>query len=391
MRVYLYLKDFPHDTEGLVGGTQKAVAGLARGLAECGAEVTVLGETAEDSVSRHPGGFEVRTFRNVARFGRRLQLAPSLKRYVREQINDGLIVINAIFHPSCYRLSRLIRAKGLPYVIAPHDPYHPTIFSKNAHIKWPYWHLIEKRMLRQALAVQVLDPRHGQFLRDLGVATPAVPVVNGLAADDVPAEETLRWSADGPVRLLFLGRLDSHNKGLDLLLDAFARLRSRSDAHLTLRGPDYGDNTALKDQVARLNLSDFAEVVGPDYSRSSAQITAGCDIFCLPSRFEGFGLSALEAMLAGRVLLVSGVAGIAPYVEAAGCGVVISSSANAIGEGLDKLLACRARWRQMGLAGRAYALQHLQWKGIAQSALVRYEELLGRVGKASLPSRTECR
>ena len=39
------------------------------------------------------------------------------------------------------------------------------------------------------------------------------------------------------------------------------------------------------------------------------------DLFVLPSRFEGFGLSALEAMLAARPVLVSDVAGLAPHIR----------------------------------------------------------------------------
>lgn len=375
MRIHIYLKDFPRNPAGQAGGTQKAVAGLAGGFAACGARVTVLGETDTDSITQAEGGYEVRTFRHDVRLLRRARLAPAFKQYVREQINGGLVIINAIFHPSCYRLSRLLRSRGVPYAIAPHDPYHPSIFSSNPHIKWPYWHLFEKRMLKQAMAVQVLDPRHEKYIRDLGVKTPVVPVINGLDSNDIPAEDALRWPADGPVRLLFLGRLDAHNKALDLLIDAVAGLPDKT-VMLTLRGPDFGDNAALNARITRHGLGDRVRVVGPDFSRTSSQITADSDIVCLPSRFEGFGLSALEAMLAGRVVLVSDVAGIAPYVGAADCGVVIPSTTEGIRDGLGRLLDARSRWREMGLAGRSHALRHLQWKSIARDALDRYSVIL---------------
>jgi glycosyltransferase involved in cell wall biosynthesis len=98
-------------------------------------------------------------------------------------------------------------------------------------------------------------------------------------------------------------------------------------------------------------------------------------VFCLPSRFEGFGLAALEAMLAARVLLVSGRAGIARHVAASGCGVVVEPTLARVGEGLLALLQRRAEWRGMGLAGRRYALANLQWKNIAASALEQYRRL----------------
>jgi glycosyltransferase involved in cell wall biosynthesis len=106
------------------------------------------------------------------------------------------------------------------------------------------------------------------------------------------------------------------------------------------------------------------------------QLLENYDIFCLTSRFEGFGLSALEAMVAGRVLLVSAESGIAPYVQASGCGVTIAPTRNGIHQGFATLLERRAQWPEMGLRGRCYALKYLQWEPIAESALVQYRSLI---------------
>ncbi|MNC85551.1 D-inositol-3-phosphate glycosyltransferase [compost metagenome] len=113
----------------------------------------------------------------------------------------------------------------------------------------------------------------------------------------------------------------------------------------------------------------------PDYRRSSPRIIADHDVFCLPSRFEGFGLAALESMLAARVLLVSEIAGIARHVRASDCGVVVKPTTASVAEGLAALLQRRSEWREMGLRGRRYALANLQWKNIAASALRHYERL----------------
>ena len=91
-------------------------------------------------------------------------------------------------------------------------------------------------------------------------------------------------------------------------------------------------------------------------------------MFCLPSRFEGFGLAALEAMLAARVLLVSERAGIARHVAASGCGVAVAPTVEGVREGLDRLLRRREHWREMGLAGRRHALRHLRWLRLVGAA-----------------------
>jgi glycosyltransferase involved in cell wall biosynthesis len=229
--------------------------------------------------------------------------------------------------------------------------------------------------LRDAHAVQVLDKRHGQFLRRLRVQTPVIEAPNGYFPAEVPAESTLNTRDSGEPRLVFMGRLDAYNKGLDLLLKAFSQLSETVAATLAIRGPDHGDRARLKAQAAELGILHKVEFPGTDFTRTSPQILSDYDIFCLPSRFEGFGLAALEAMIAARPVLVSDVAGIAPHVRQSNCGVVVTPDVASIEAGLRKLLDSRKDWNNYGLRGRNYALENLEWRAIAASALDQTAQL----------------
>src|SRR5262249_11148121 len=123
-------------------------------------------------------------------------------------------------------------------------------------------------------------------------------------------------------------------------------------------------------------ITDKVAFRSPDYTRASPELIGNHDVLCLPSRFEGFGLPALEAMLAGRVLLVSERAGVARHVLASGCGVVVRPTMPGVEEGLLALLRRRDEWREMGMSGRRYALANLQWRDIAAAALRQYKQLL---------------
>lgn len=373
MRIHVYLREFPPKGDRLNSGMIKAVHGLAAGFAANGANVTLLCDGNVTSVVEHPCGYVIRSFASettaVAAIPR------GLEQYIDRCDDPGVFLLNGVFSPNVYLMSRACLRNGIPYVVAPHDPYHPTIFGTNRHLKWPYWYLRERPMLRQAGAVQVLDMRHAEWLRAYGVHTPIIEVVNGFAPEDVHPVEMLKWRTEGPPRLLYLGRMDSHNKGLDILLDAFAQLTGQTDAQLTLQGPDWGDKQAMIKRAAKLGLGDRCVFRDPDFDKEAALISAEHDIFLLPSRFEGFGLSALEAMLAGRVVLVSDVAGIAPHVRASGAGVVISSDISHVKSGLLKLLSMRDKWKEMGLAGREYVLSHLLWKRIAAQTMREYRSL----------------
>ena len=375
MKLYYYLKHFPAFGEQLNEGTSKAVHGIASGLTACGAEVTILCEGPNDSSFKADAGYAIECFANINKY-QTFTIASRLKQYIHNYVHNSLVVLNGIFHPSVYSMFRLLKKYGVPYVVAPHDPYHPHIFSKNAHLKWPYWYCLEQPMLRQANAIQVLDIRHTECLRRLGVKTPVIAAPNGFSPDEVHPEFTLQWVKNRAPRLLFLGRIDAYNKGLDMLIDAFRQIAEMTSIKLTIQGPDWGDKKRLEQRASSLLSSEAVSFLEPDYTTSASSIIAEYDIFCLPSRFDGFGLSALEAMLAGRVLLVSEVAGIAPHIKASGCGVVVKPEISAIKAGLIELIQRRSEWKRMGLNGRRYILEHLQWKRIASATLDQYKHLI---------------
>jgi glycosyltransferase involved in cell wall biosynthesis len=385
MKIHLYLKHFPPEGDRFHEGTSKAVHGLASGLAACGVEVVVVCEGASaDQFHQTSAGYQIAAFASSSTEPS-LKISPNLEQYIAQlsHSEQSLFILNGIFHRSVYGLSRVLKKYSIPYIAAPHDPYHPTIFRRNAHLKWPYWYLLEQRMLKQAVAIQVLDKRHAEWLHRLNVTTPVLEVPNGFSSTDLHSESCFDWSTDQGVKLLFLGRLDAYNKGLDILLNAFAELDGIPDCTLTIQGPDWGDLAELEAQATRLKLSDKVTFLKPDYNLSPSLIIANYDIFCITSRFEGFSLSALEAMLSARVLLVSEIAGIAPHIKSSRCGVVVQPEPLSIKAGLTSLIQQRSDWKEMGLRGRRYVLKNLDWKSIAADSLNQYQQLFNSASTKS--------
>ena len=121
-----------------------------------------------------------------------------------------------------------------------------------------------------------------------------------------------------PWRIGFLGRLEIHQKNLDVLLNAFATLsRERPDVELHLhgRGPD---QAKLEQQAADLGIGGRVCFHGPyDHRRDLPRIIAANHFFVYPSRFEGGPcFSLLELMQAGRFCVASAVGGIPDLYDA---------------------------------------------------------------------------
>ena len=372
MKIFFYLKHFPLYDSPCSEGVTKAVHGLASGLVSIGQSVTILSEGPASGYRRSEFGYDICTF-SAPNTHPSIHLSPALVSYLQTGVNgNDRVILNGIFHRSVAAMARLLKRYGISYIVAPHDPYHPAIFQKKKWLKNVYWHLQEAPMLRAAWAVQILDPRHQQYLRQRGIQTKTIPLPNGFEASDVRSESELQWRQQGIPRIYFLGRFDAYNKGLDLLLAAVAQVLDHQKIQVILQGPEWGDRVTLQAQAERLGIQAQVTFLDPDYQSSPTELMMEHDIFCVPSRFEGFSLSALEAMLAGRVILISEIAGLASYVNESGAGLVVQPTIESIRDGILELLKCRDRWPSMGLSGRRYALTHLKWQTIARSALTSY-------------------
>ncbi len=122
--------------------------------------------------------------------------------------------------------------------------------------------------------------------------------------------------------LLALSRLHE-KKGLDLLLQAFAGIAEQApELQLVLAGPDGGMRASLIRQAASLGLSERVHVLGLLLGEIKWGALRRCELFCLPSHQENFGLVVAEALACSRPVLISTAVNLCCEVERAGAGLV---------------------------------------------------------------------
>ena len=167
--------------------------------------------------------------------------------------------------------------------------------------------------------------------------------------------------------VLYFGRLDVAHKGLDTLLAAMAILaRDRPDVSLRIAGRGR-DSARLHAMVRALGLERHVRILGPVPEAERQALFAGALVVVMPSRFEGFGLVAAEAMAAGIPLVASEIGALRDVVGTGGV-LVPPDDAPALANAVAALLDDAGARERMSLAARS-AADRFRWDRVAAQHL----------------------
>jgi glycosyltransferase involved in cell wall biosynthesis len=179
-------------------------------------------------------------------------------------------------------------------------------------------------------------------------------------------------AADTPC-LLVLASLVAR-KGIDVLLDALALLDAHAPQPALWIAGDGPERGALERRARALGLAQRVHFLG--WRSDASDLLAACDVFVLPSRLEGLGVAALEAMAAARPVVASAVGGLADAVVHERTGLLVPpDDPGALGAALARLLEDPSLRKRLGDAGPA----RVREKYSAEQMVDAYEALYAEV------------
>lgn len=163
-------------------------------------------------------------------------------------------------------------------------------------------------------------------------ATKMRVIRNGCPVGDFSAQRPRPRQGAAPIVIGCVGRWHA-DKGQDILLRAAALVRQRrSDFRVVLAGRDCNHaNQALRGMIADLGLEDSIALLGERHDVSA--VLSGFDIFCMPSRTEGFPNCLAEAMASGLYCIATDT-GDAGYLLGGAGRLVETASPEALAEAL---------------------------------------------------------
>jgi len=343
-------------TSAALAGPESQILELARSLPESGvsAGVALFVRTAREATAGHP---LVRALTDVScpcwpleDPGFDLDAGASALATVVERHAADLV------HAHDYKANAIVRRLALRRRAATLATVH---LHTRTTLRLRLWAALDRRQLRGFPAVILVarSLERDPAVRSLEAARRYL-VHNGvdparLAArargETAASRAELAAAGEGP-RLLAVGRLTAQ-KGLDLLLDAGARLLPRfPDLRIAVAGTG-PEGPRLVARARRQGLASTVRWLGE--RRDVAGLMAAADLVVIPSRAEGLPYVALEALALGRPLIATAVGGLPELVRDGVEGrLVAPRDAAALADAIADALARPEVRREWGRRGR---------------------------------------
>lgn len=261
----------------------------------------------------------------------------------------------------------------------------------------PETHPVERvRLMQRDIPLAVANADHiivisqasGQALRQWFNVDPARMSITHLAADprfqprypEALAPELASLGLTPGCYVLSVGTLEPR-KNLITLFAAYAGLPAtlRKRYPLVVVGMKGWDTQGLMKFAEELIRRDELRLLGYVKDELIAPLYAGAAAFCYPSRYEGFGLPALEAMASGVPVITSNRTSLPEVVGDAGL-MMAPDDVDAMREHLRQLLEDRAYAAALGQRGLLRA-QTFSWERCARETFSVYEKVMRQRGE----------
>jgi len=368
----------------LHGGAAQVPYHLSRALAKRGHEVTLWTSDYKISSdwikSAQESGVEVcyfKTWLNLAK----LLITPGLIVGTRERVKGFDII-----HMHGYRtfqdivVQRYASKYDVPYVLQAHGTLL-RIMTKQ-RLKLAYDVVFGYRLLDKAARLIALNEMEADEYKSMKVSDRKIVILpNGIDDSEfktLPERGKFRGKhgLDNSQKLiLYLGRINAI-KGLELLTRAFTELSmSLSDLKLVIVGPDDGYLSSLKALITELRIGDKVLLTGPLWGEDKLQAYIDSDVYVLPSLYDWFPLTVLEALACGLPVIVSDRCGIASAINGKTGLSFRYDDKEQLKRALAQMLSDEKMRHEFGDRGKALVRDQFTWERVAAEFEAIYEKV----------------
>jgi len=337
------------------GGVARVAYDISSALARRGHEVTVFttdkGLDERYNFKRNQSvnldGMNVFYFKNLSDgLAKKGISIPYYSLFVatRKLIEFDVIHIHELRRIMNVFLYHYARKYNVPYVLQAHGSLPPSRSLLKRSLSWIFDILFGYRLLRDASKVIALSRMEAEQYRGMGVPEEKIEVIpNGIDLSDfadLPPKGCFKKKfniLESKKIILYLGRIHKI-KGIDILVKAFAKVIEKLDyVRLVIVGPDDGYLGELEALIKAFKIEDKVLITGSLYGRDKLGAYVDADVYVLPSKYEIWGMTVLEAVACETPVILTENCGIAEYFRDK-VGLVVKPEPNHLCEALLEML-----------------------------------------------------
>jgi glycosyltransferase involved in cell wall biosynthesis len=362
-----------------IGGLEKRALSLAAALTRRGVPVEIVTSRFHSSWAKKEcmqGVPVVRLFSpRIKCIGAVFFLSSLIMYFVRNRKAIGLVHAFQVGYSSGAAIL-LARACGTPALLSLSSSGHGGDVLRHKKSPWGKLFLF---LCSRASCVIALNDRMITELEEIGhPGTGIVKIPNGVDITLYNKDDNFQKQVPGPdvsedrQIIVYTGRL-SPEKGLDVLIESLARLRTSGTAHLYIigSGPERGrltDMVTSRGLESSVHFVPAADDVRP-YLRSA-------DVFVMPSQFEGMSNAILEAMASSLCVVATRTAGNSELITDGVTGMLAEpGDAESLADALSFVLGNPDTAQRIGDNARALVAEKYNLNGIVQ----RYADLYAHI------------
>lgn len=359
-----------------IGGVEAHIENVSKELMKLGYDVEVYTSdmNRDERISQKKeelNGIKIRRFKNWIKISFAEMFFPGLFSAVKNSDAD-------IFHVHGYRhlfnFAFLFSKK--PFFLTPHWPIYKGQRNRIIQlivdsVDWLLGRYIFKNFSKICVVTDLETPWVQSFgvRKDKIMLTPNCLPENYFRSYDGKLFRKKYKLNEKDLVVLSLSRLHK-SKGIDQLVKT---AKFFPDVKFVILGKDGGARAELVNLAAELGLKNV--IIGSEVSeKEKMQAYAGSNIYCLPSHYEAFGISILEAMSQGCAIITSNEGGM-PWVVK-DCGLTfIDYNLKDFRDKLKKLVDSKDLRLSFGKAGKMKAKKFI-WKKVAESLDREYKRFI---------------
>lgn len=359
-----------------IGGVEKYTQNLAFALEKTGNKAVIVTNNcfnlpAYEEVSPNISIYRLPCF---PLFNGRLPLPKKNREYKKliKKINNEAIdyvTINTRFYPHTFTGIKIAENKNIKPIVIDHGSAYLTFGNRMADIFVIGWeHFATKLLKRHSIDFYGVSSASTKWLNTFNIEA------KGVLCNAIDSEEFINNSSsrnfknelnleDSSFIVVFTGRFIPE-KGIDCLIKAAKLTEDEKNIHFLLAG----DGPML--QKVKAEKGNNVHLLGKINASDISALLQAADVYCSPTRSEGFSTSLLEAAACATTPIITNVGGVEELLTGGNKGIILNSmNPEEVSQSILSLFNNRKRCREMGINLQAYVKNNFSWSNTALSVI----------------------